>query len=683
MFYLLLFWAPLAALATPMNLVSDLPMEFDGQTHAMVARQNATFTKGDLILTADEIRFNKETQIAEATGDARANFKTMRLVAPKLTYDVANGFFEADDFRLGYFPYMIVGKHISGTREKVEIRDAMVSASQTGLEAPRVGVKRATLYPNDNMTRAMVGPMVLKFGALPLLPLPGFYATVPHQNMPTLKAQVGKSGNKGIFLRTETLVGVSKNVGLGANLDYYTKRGILLGPRLAWQAGSFLTTLTSGYISDRGSRGEDVNGLPIDEERGFVEARSKGNIGSVSVTAQLQYRSDSEVLRDFRPDAYEQSPAADSFIEAVWPLDGAYVSAFLRANPNNFDDQITRLPEVRFDKLSTPLGTSGWYYSWLNSAARLENDAGEDVNRVDSLLTVKRPTQVTPWWNLTPLAGGRLTYYSKQADSSEHIARTLAQVGLDSTWTFSRIWDVQSSLWNMDGLRHLVQPTLQYRYFPNVDAYRSQILGMDVDNLGSSVLGPMDAWEMTNVDDLTNRQVLRMGLKQSLQTRQKSTQGFPSRELVSFDVYQDFILSSADDKNKIGDFYIVSALHPASWLEAGVSTRMSWDDLSWKQHNIWTTVRDGDQWSMTLSSHFLESDTKQYGVRATYRLTDAWSVLAETTYDGYRHGWSYICAGLAQRLRSGWEAFYGLTRSEGDDRDSSTRLTLRISCLQF
>jgi lipopolysaccharide assembly outer membrane protein LptD (OstA) len=86
-------------------------------------------------------------------------------------------------------------------------------------------------------------------------------------------------------------------------------------------------------------------------------------------------------------------------------------------------------------------------------------------------------------------------------------------------------------------------------------------------------------------------------------------------------------------------------------------------------------VRDGDVWTVTLGNRFRQNDTNQYGLSATYRLTRELSLLSDITFDAYEHRLSNMEAGLHQQSRSGWGFFYGITRREGDERNSSNPFT--------
>ena len=101
---------------------------------------------------------------------------------------------------------------------------------------------------------------------------------------------------------------------VGANIDYYSERGILAGPTSQYvyhsPTQSIRGALTTGYINDKGDASElkfDNLNRPIEQNRGFAEWRHKHTQGErFAATASLSYWEDSEVTRDFRDDIFNE-----------------------------------------------------------------------------------------------------------------------------------------------------------------------------------------------------------------------------------------------------------------------------------------------------------------------------------------------------------------------------------------
>lgn len=683
MFWIFLLF-PLALFAGERNLSSDLPMEFDGKTNSVVAKQNATFVDNDLMVVADEIRYSKNDDTATATGNVRMNFHGSRLVAEKLTYQMKEHRFSAENFRLGFFPYMISGKRVSGTPDKLVIENATLYGSQTGSLAPNMYAMRMTLEPRKRSTQVNMQAGLAKVGPAPLLPIPALWMRVPRAESLHMDMELGNSKTYGTFLRTQSLWPVADNFKAGANLDYYTKRGWLAGPKFLYETSNVYSELSSGYISDRGNRGQDLRSVDISQERGFVDWRHKQRLGELQLTQQVQYWSDSEVLRDFRPKDFRENQAPESFTEAVLPWHNTYISLFARYDPNNFDLVPVTMPELRIDRTPSAFLNTGIYYSSYNSFAHIEQGA-KSYDRYDGIFSLERPTALTPWWQINPVAAVRETYYSDPSGatiSSGSVSRTLGQFGFDSQWSFYRIWEVHNSLWNIDGLKHTVQPVVQYRYMPAAGAHSSEIPNIQ-NHVFDTNLRPTDFFYMADVDNLSSMNLIRLGLKQSLQTRNATTGQFPTRDLITLELYQDYNFTDTTDHPHWDSFYILAEANPCDWISFGVFGRANFDLGIWQEHRMYMTLKDADYRTLTLGTRFLRNDIEQYNVIFTQRLTDRVTLFLDTTYDAQLKDFSDLFWGVSQRLRSGWQAQYGIERHTNDTRNASTQFTFRFRWINF
>lgn len=691
--YWIFFLLPLTLFAAERNLSSDLPMEFDGKNNAVVARQNATFIDDDLVIVADEIRYNKSGEEAIAQGNVRVNFRGTRMVAEKLTYQTATRHFTAQDFRIGFFPYMITGRQADGTMESIKMRDARVYASQTGRFAPNIRVSRMTLMPGDKSARVQLQNAFAGVGPLPLLPIPYANARLDYEEGWDVRLSAGHSSNDGYYLCSESLHPITKNLRAGANLDYYSKRGWLYGPRYSyhtndtcgWLLSNINSEFSSGFITDGGNRDSDVRNLPIGERRGFVDFRHKQILGNISLKAQTQYWSDSEILRDFRNELYESQQAPESFVEAVYPMDDIYISAFTRFDPNNFEIVPQKLPEIRFDKLSTPIGNTGIYYSAFNSVAHIDQSP-LNYNRYDGIFSFNRPMAIKPWWQINPVAAARFTYYDNTTpgtvEQKNSAGRLLGEFGFDSQWSFYGIYDVKNDLWDIDGLKHTLQPVVQYRYLPAATSDNGQIPVIE-GRVFDTNLRPTDFFYMADVDNLHSLNLVRFGLKQSLQTRNTAAGAFPSRDLLTLDLYQDYNFTATTDYSHVDSFYILAEANPNEWMSLGSFMRLSWDEMTWREHRLYTTLKDGDYRTLTFSTRFLQNDTNQYTALYTQKLTDRLTAFADLTFDARLHSFTEESVGVWHRLRSGWQTAYGFERRTNDARNSDSRFTFRVHWLNF
>ncbi len=107
-----------------------------------------------------------------------------------------------------------------------------------------------------------------------------------------------------------------------------------------------------------------------------------------------------------------------------------------------------------------------------NSLFFSTNGPGSDYDaaRADTFQQLLLPETFFGWLNVTPRAGGRVTYYSEEsgpAGTNSETWRRVFNTGVDVSFKSSQLWTgATNSLLDMDGLRHIVEPSMSYAYVP-------------------------------------------------------------------------------------------------------------------------------------------------------------------------------------------------------------------------
>jgi LPS-assembly protein len=124
------------------------------------------------------------------------------------------------------------------------------------------------------------------------------------------------------------------------------------------------------------------------------------------------------------------------------------------------------------------------------------------------------------WLNVTPrLGAGATSYHSIDGSLSgkTNYTRGILSAGLDISFKVSKNWsDYQNHAWGLDGIRHVVQPYLNYSF---MDA--AQDAGLPAIDRLSATTRPrsIDGALFTAVDALRSWNVARIGVLNLLQTR--------------------------------------------------------------------------------------------------------------------------------------------------------------------
>src|SRR5690606_31108378 len=102
--------------------------------------------------------------------------------------------------------------------------------------------------------------------------------------------------------------------------------------------------------------GVDILGRPVERNRFFADWRLIGGINNqIDLVGTLNWWSDSEVTRDFRDELFQHNPTPDNFFEATYRGENYLIGSFIRFRPNDWEQNVVRLPEVSFNLVPTEI----------------------------------------------------------------------------------------------------------------------------------------------------------------------------------------------------------------------------------------------------------------------------------------------------------------------------------------
>jgi len=681
------------ALSAAVARAQTVPASVEGRqtatdlaTGETVVTGHARLVYGDVVLTADAIRYSAATNLATATGNFVLTSGKRRLVADRGTYNLATRAISVRNLRLGEFPVYLSGDTVEGTLDELVFTNATVFFRENAGYTPSIRAQKLT-YSRGKIVRAeglgigLLGGHFLNF--------PHFEQALDSAFVSYVSGRVGYRGNLGALAELGLHIPVADGVKLGADVGLYSARGVMAGPSGTYaraDADGFVTGyLRSGYIYDAGgNRGTDVLGAPVPHHRSYLEWRHQQKAGDhLSLNGQFNYWSDSEIVRDFNHKEFDRVQQPDSFLEAAYTGDNYVFSAFTRVHPNSFHRVQERLPELRFDLLPIALPL-GFHELFAASAAVLQADAfGSEpklrTNRLDACYGLGRTIAPVPWFALTPVAGGRVTRYTDARGGKDTYTRTLGEIGCDARLLASRTFDYQNEVWEVDGLRHLVEPKLSYRYAPKADDGRAFIPPIDA-RAFSTYLRPLSIGDSRNIDDLTALNTLRLALDNILQTRDPA---YGSRNLASLSFAADYRFDRPAGTRALSDIYTELALTPAPWLKWSVFHRFDPHALTQQELNTALELVDQEWWSARLATHYLKNNHEEYFLEYRQRLNEVWDVTGIWRYDARHSRFNEQSYGVWQRLGQTWTVKYEVSWFNGPRRESSFALNVEVELLKF
>ena len=677
--------APFARAQTPQPTIDSDKYDLDLKSKESVFSGHARLLYGDILLTADEIRYDQTGTTATATGHFVLTYGKRRLLADSGSYNVETKALHVKNLRLGEFPVYLSGDTVDGTLDEMVFTNATVFFRENASYTPSFHAKRLT-YTKGKIVRAEGLSLGLLGGHF--LSLNSFQQALDSSLISYLTAKVGYRGNLGAIAEVGMHLPVAPGFKLGADLGLYSKRGVMIGPSGTYReqdaGGSMAGYFRSGYINDSGERKTDVLGDAVPRDRSYIEWEHQQQIGEhLTLAGQLNYWSDSEILRDFRHREFNLVQQPDSFFEAAYTGDNYSLSAFARVNPNPFFRMQERLPEVRFDLMPSAIPL-GFYERFSASAAVLQADAfGLDpklrTNRLDAYYGLERPIVPTAWFAFTPVAGARVTHYTDATGGKNQYTRTLGELGFDTHLLSSGTFDYKNEVWEIDGLRHLFEPKLSYRYAPEAGSGRRYIPPID-QRVFSTYLQPLSIADSRNLDDLGALNTLRLQFDNTLQTRDPA---YGSRNLASLNFAADYRFDHLAGQKPLTDLYTEFALTPAPWLRWEVFHRLDLHHARQPELNTALELVDQEWWSARLATHFLTGNYEQYELQYRQRLNEVYDVVGQWRYDARNRRFDEQSYGVWQRLGQTWAVKYEVSFFNGPRRESSFSFNVEVELLKF
>ncbi len=710
---LLLAFLPIApAQDDDVEITLSTPVVFDSNTGDLVASENAQLTYGDWLLSADEIRLNRQTNRAVATGSVVFTRGDIRMVADRLDYRLENHQATIENFRVGNGKYFVSGSLLEGNPDNFRFQDINFHPGEPGTYLFKARADEIAIIDQNEIQGKRLS---FKLGVVPFFIIPNVSQPIDAERN-IFKGNLDYSGHIGGAVGGEVRVPLNSNFRAGANVALTTKRGILVGPAFEYDYGEGDYTasgaFTSGYVDDSASEITPnlITGEEIDDQRFFAEWEHRQNWGDQgAVTAYGRWWSDSEVTRDFYESSFDTMQDPDSYLEANYSGANWQTTLFSRISPNHFQTFTERLPELRFDFFPTPLA-KGLTHSGSVSFAKLRSDSlnsfpvETEADRADAYYGIRYTRPVREGVTLTTKAGVKAVHYFDNLvgdeasdfglmepyrvvplsifDDFTHVfprpsikegTRAYGDVGFDLKFTAYRESDYKNETWNIDGLRHIFEPVISYRYTPDLDS-NSANANFDMPVV-SNYLTPIDIEDRRDIDSIGEHHITRLELRNRIQTRDKE---YGSRDLARLDFAIDFLVDDYDQGNDFSDFVSDLEITPAEWLEVNLFSRYNIENGVNRELNTSVAITDPGYWKFGVGNHFLKSAIDQYFLFGEYNLNENFKMYAVAKFDQQSDTFYEQRIGFMQRALEKYGIKYELRIFDGNRRESDFGIRIGI-----
>jgi len=665
------------------------------------------FTTNNAIatLTADSASFNQPTGEVTADGNVRIESGDQLWVGEHIKYNFITQQMRTEQFRTGRSPVFAGGTGLSGDNSNrvYTAHNGFVTTDDSADPAYQVRASRIKIIPGKSVE---MWNAVMYAEGMPVFYFPYYKRTLgSRQN--NFMVMPGYNSRYGGYLLGTYRWYLGDAVDGKLHLDYRTKRGIGVGPDAAARLGKWGDFNLKYYYTHDGRPNTSTNTFPqfgdIPENRQRFKFEWQATPATnLNLKALVNYQSDPLVMHDFMPGEYSANPQPNTFIEANKYWDNWSLDALTTPRINSFFNQVERLPDVRLTGFRQQVLDSPVYYDsqssagWYRQFATYTNGVYHNTNgyyansatRADTYHQFTLPWTFFHWLNVTPRVGGRLTYYSSQnftnGQPDSDTFRGVFNTGVGTSLKASQLWSgATNSTLQLNGLRHIIEPSMNYVFVPDPSTPPGQLPQFDAEQ-PSLLLLPVTFPDYNDIDSIDSQNVIRFGLRNTLQTKRDGVLD----NLLSWNVQLDWRLDPKADQSTFNDLYSVMAFRPRTWLTLESQTR---NDINNGKLNLafeQLTFAPNDRWSWGLGYWYLRSGqwgnstwTENNTITSTVfvRIGDNWGARMTDNYNIVTSRLQEQFYSIYRDLRSWTSALtFRVTNDEGSTPDFTVAFTLSL-----
>ncbi len=375
--------------------------------------------------------------------------------------------------------------------------EAAVSTCQFGSPHYQFGAREIHVVRDDKAATIQGYDNVLYGAGIPLFYFP-YLGWSTDQEWPIQSFHAGRSSRFGYFVET-TWRGTLYQRGKGEDfpldklrwlldVDVRQERGIGLGPQLVYKGSWPEKSSFNGHIRGYFVRDQPLNELgtglqsgPSEDDEARWQNRHRFYLlhrhefpGRLTLDTEISQISDRHLLTDFFEEDARETKEQETYLYGKKLWENHAASLLLRYSINDFQTQTAYLPQFTYYIMHEPLAAEWggpWYFSSRleTSYVRRQDDTenptaffGEKNFRVDWQNTLSRKWSVGPFF-VTPFATSRLSYFANGREE-DHLLRRSGEFGIDVATNFYRLYSVDSELFAIHNLLHVMTPGVRYAW---------------------------------------------------------------------------------------------------------------------------------------------------------------------------------------------------------------------------
>ena len=586
-----------------------------GNVTAIYLAGDVVMTEGQRTIRADEMYYDFQNSKALAVNAVMRSFDAQRgipiYVRAARLRRLAEDKFAAENVTVTSSEFY--QPQISMTASSVIITDTTVIDQQQD-------------KVSDSSYDAQMRDVRLKSGNQTIFYWPFVRSNLERPDVPLKSVQTGHDSIWGTFVETRwylaRLLGLRETGDTESTLalDYYGKRGLGSGAEIDYKTEDYFGNV-SGYIirdtgEDRLGRTSDRKDLePPRELRGRFQFQHRQFLPyNWQLTTEVSYLSDKNFLESYYRNEFNSGKAPETLVQLKRIEDNWGLSILGKTRINNFENKLEELPTVEYHLTGQSLFEDKLTFYSDNQLSRFRQRFGSESTHTvpeqfypfaTSRNELDVPTRLGSV-KVVPFVAGTFGY-EDQLGFHTDLGGTAGDRA-DSVWlgeagvrasqqAYWKVYpNVKSRLWDLNGLRHIIEPELTAVSYTASDSVFEQ------------------------------RDVLNLGISQRLQTKRRR----------SSLVYPESSLDKQAPRYETVDWMELNT--DITWVDPSGDTSAGPDRFIWNKPFIPLQKR--------LSTDKFGPRRNYFGADYIWRLSDTLAILSDMNFD--------IQSGVVQQFNIGF-----------------------------
>jgi LPS-assembly protein len=635
------------------EFVSPDFVEFDPETRITVVTNGIIVKYGGATLSARKARANERTGLVEAEGDVYLEHEGRIWRSDRMRYNFYSGEVLGSDFRTGQTPFFAEGKVMAGDHKAgvyVGREGSITTDDYAGSAGYKVRAKNIIIVPGEYVEATHA---VLYLGKVPVFYFP-YYRKSLKENANHISFTPGYRSLYGPFLLTAYNWYWDRQLEGVVHLDGRLKRGVGVGPDFKWTLPKFGEGIFKSYYTHDLEPGEDpFTGENIPENRYRVWAGHQVELRT-NLTAKglIRYQSDQFITRDFFESEYRENVQPNTFVEVNQRWSNFTLDVLAQPRVNDFFETVERLPDIKLTGLRQQIGVTPLYYESDSSVGYFRRKFAEDdtnnpyaAMRADTFHQITLPHTFFGWLTVAPRVGGRLTHYSEahlEGGVTEEHNRGVFNTGAEASFKVSRLWrEPKSKLFQIDGIRHILQPSVNYAFVPRPNVQPQELPQFDY-TVPTTQLLPITFPDFNAIDSIDAQNVVRLGLRNKIQTKRERRGLGNVDNVVNWALYTDWRLDPNETQDSFSDIYSDADFRPFEWFTLTSEIRYDVNDGVLREANHIVTLTPNEIWAWQVGQRYLknlpgggpESGNNTFFHSLYYRFNENWAARISHHFEG-------------------------------------------------